>query len=71
MYAKEFESLEIWQLSIKLYKKLATVFYAKNFHNYGFQDQVMRAALSVSNNIAEGFERSNPNEFRRFLSFSK
>jgi len=31
MYAKEFESLEIWQLSIELYKKLATVFMPKIF----------------------------------------
>lgn len=31
----------------------------------------MRAAISVSNNIAEGFERNTDNDFIRFLSISK
>ena len=38
---------------------------------YGFKDQIFRASLSVSNNIAEGFERSSDNDFARFLFISK
>ncbi|HBB04034.1 TPA: hypothetical protein DCZ39_04010 [Patescibacteria group bacterium] len=29
------------------------IFYDKSFRNYSFQDQIMRASQSVSNNIAE------------------
>jgi len=38
---------------------------------FSFKDQVKRAAQSMSNNIAEGFEYSNNNDFWRFLRFAK
>lgn len=43
----------------------------KNIRDYSFKDQIQRSALSVSNNIAEGFERSSNNEFTYFLYVSK
>ncbi len=39
--------------------------------DYGFRDQIQRAAVPVMNNIAEGFERRSNTEFKRFLDFSK
>ena len=39
--------------------------------DYGFKDQIQRASLPISNNIAEGFERHSSKEFVRFLSISK
>jgi len=39
--------------------------------NYGFKDQLQRSALSISNNIAEGFERETKKELIRFLYISK
>ena len=39
--------------------------------DFGLKDQLQRAALSISNNIAEGFERETKKELIRFLYFSK
>src|SRR5262245_3271285 len=37
----------------------------------GLRDQLERAALSISNNIAEGFERGGTNELLAFLYISR
>src|SRR5262245_41562393 len=37
----------------------------------GFRNQLDRAALSVSNNIAEGFERSTTNELQSFIAIAR
>ena len=37
----------------------------------GFRDQLDRAALSVSNNIAEGFERGTTNELLAFICIAR
>jgi four helix bundle protein len=37
----------------------------------GFKNQIFRAAVSISNNIAEGFERNSDADFARFLYISK
>mgnify|MGYP001573404461 CR=1 FL=1 len=39
--------------------------------DFGLRDQIRRAIVSVSSNIVEGFEKSNNNEFARFLRMSK
>ena len=39
--------------------------------DFGCRNQIERAAVSVMNNIAEGFERSSNPEFTRFLDFAK
>ena len=35
--------------------------------NFGFRDQICKAVVSISNNIAEGFERNSDADFSRFL----
>ena len=39
--------------------------------DFGMKDQMTRAAVSISSNIAEGSERNSVKEFIRFLHISK
>ena len=39
--------------------------------NYSYRDQITRAGLSISSNIAEGFERKSKKECLNFLSFAR
>ena len=41
------------------------------WRHYGLRNQLERAAISVSNNIAEGFERGGNNELLAFLYISR
>ena len=65
----EFENLEVWKraarLSADIYKELAKL------KDYSFRDQITRSGLSVSSNIAEGFERGSQKECMVFLSYAK
>ena len=68
-----FEDLEIWKKA----QELATIIYQlseinqKIAKDFSFKDQIKRAALSISNNIAEGFEYNNNADFHRFLRIAK
>jgi len=67
----KFEDLESWELSRGFVSK---IYYHTNKekiqNDFGFQNQIRRAALSIMNNIAEGFGRYNNKEFRRFLDIA-
>jgi len=39
--------------------------------NYGFRDQVQRAAVSMMSNLAEGFDRASRKEFNKFIVIAK
>lgn len=39
--------------------------------DYGFKDQIQRAAVSIMNNIAEGFESGSDAKFLNFLNISR
>ncbi|MCY7291841.1 MAG: four helix bundle protein, partial [Ferruginibacter sp.] len=43
----------------------------KAARDFSFKDQIKRTALSISNNIAEGFEYNNNADFQRFLRIDK
>ena len=39
--------------------------------DFGFKDQIQRAAVYIMNNIAEGFESGSDAEFMNFLNISR
>jgi len=69
MAIKKFEDMIAWQKSkilvLLIYK------YFKDCHDFSFKNQIERAAVSVMNNIAEGFERRTNKEFINFYLFLK
>jgi four helix bundle protein len=72
MKAKSFEDLQVWQDARVFVKSIYELTSIDNFkRNYGLKDQIQRAAVSIMNNIAEGFERDNNKEFRNFLGYAK
>ena len=68
-YAKVFEVLTVWQESRIQANHIYSDF--RTNKDFGFKDQIQRAAVSVMNNIAEGFERKSRPEFQRFLNIAK
>src|SRR5260221_14703006 len=72
MTIRHFEDLEIWKLSLLMAKEIYNLTLKNDFaKDYGLRDQIRRAVVSVSSNIAEGFERNNNNEFIYFLKIAK
>ena len=72
MPAKTFEELEIWKSSIAIAEKVYSIIAnTKLKSDFALTDQVRRSSISISSNIAEGFERNNNKDFRRFLYYSK
>ena len=65
MAIQKFEDIVAWQKAQTSAVEIYTVF--SNSKDYGFRDQICRASVSISNNIAEGFDRSSNAEFSRFL----
>lgn len=64
----KFEDLIVWQKAQDLAVEFYSIF--KNSKEFDLRSQVIRAALSISNNIAEGFDRHSKKEFIRFLNIA-
>jgi four helix bundle protein len=72
MKIERFEDLDIWKKSVELYVDIFVVIENSGLKNdFSAKDQLKRATLSISNNIAEGFEYENNLQFIRFLRYSK
>ena len=69
MKVQRLEELYVWQDSMQLaedvYRDL------KDCKDWNFKDQIQRAVVSISNNIAEGYEKRTNNEFMQFLFYAK
>src|SRR3954462_13616131 len=66
-----FEKLEVWQKSIDFADRVYT--YTKAFprdERFGLTNQMRRAAVSVSSNIAEGCSRNSANDYARFVEIA-
>ncbi|MCW5873336.1 MAG: four helix bundle protein [Anaerolineales bacterium] len=67
----QFQDLRVWQsareLVNQIYVQTNKPPFAKDF---ALRDQIRKAAISVSSNIAEGFDAGYDSEFVRFLSYS-
>ncbi len=72
MNTSDYKSLEVWRKSILLCKEvyLLTRKLPKE-ETYVLSDQMHRAAISISSNIAEGQGRESKKEFLKFLSISR
>ena len=69
MKVSKFEDLLVWQEAMEL-----VVYTYKSFESskdYGFQNQIQRASVSIPSNIAEGYERQTNKEFVQFLYIAK
>jgi len=64
----KFEDIIAWQKAQDLAVEIYQIFKASK--DFGFKDQISRATISISNNIAEGFDRSSNADFKRFLFIS-
>jgi len=69
---RNFEELPIWEeakeLAVQIYKMTQE---GRLKRDYGLSDQIRRTAISISSNIAEGFDRSSRREFIRSLYIAK
>lgn len=72
MTYQRFEDLPVWNAAIELAEGCEDFLAAaKDRISWSKRDQLERASLSVSNNIAEGFERGTTNELLSFLYISR
>jgi four helix bundle protein len=67
-----FEKLPVWNDAIELARRIYLLTRHRFFAQSGdLCDQLRRAALSISNNIAEGFERGSTAELLAFLYIAR
>ncbi len=66
------EDLDCWKEAVSLAVEIYRVSNKGDFgRDFGFRDQMRRAAVSIASNIAEGKERETVSEFIRFLYIAK
>lgn len=72
MKYQRFEDLPVWNAAINLALEIYALTDHPSFRRQrSLRDQIERAAVSVSNNIAEGFERGTNNELVQFLYIAR
>jgi len=64
-----FEELDVWKMSASLCAEIYKN--SSELRDYGFKDQITRSSLSISSNIAEGYERASSKDAVNFLRYAK
>ena len=71
MKYSRFEDLPCWQKTRELCRAVFVVINEGTFsRDYGLKDQIWRAAGSVMDNVAEGFDDTSIKEFVKFLGYA-
>ncbi len=68
---RDFRKYKVWAMSIQLAEDVYR--HTRSFPRaeiYGMRDQLRRASVSISSNIAEGAGRDSPADFARFLGIA-
>ena len=72
MKYSRFEELPVWKAAIELAARVYKLTSDRAFlRQRSLRDQIERAAVSVSNNVAEGFERGTSSEILKFLYIAR
>ena len=69
MSSRKFESLTVWQNSRSFVNAIYDLM--EDNRDWGFRDQIQRAAVSIMNNIAEGNESGSDAKYINFLYIAK
>lgn len=69
---RSFENIESWKKARDFNKLIYTITNTSTFDkDFDLKRQIRRASVSISSNIAEGFERNTDKEFIHFLYIAK
>jgi four helix bundle protein len=69
---EKFEDILAWQKGRELTQRIYAASRMNEFSkDFALKDQIRRACISVTSNIAESFERGGTREFIQFLGHSK
>ena len=69
MTERHFETLRVWQEARDFVNDIYGMM--QSCKDYGFRDQIQRAAVSIMNNIAEGNESGSDAKYVNFLNIAK
>jgi len=69
---QRFEDIAAWQKGRELARQIYQLTGREKFQrDFTLKDQIKRVAISITSNIAEGFERGGNREFIQFLSIAR
>src|SRR4030095_14686040 len=72
MTYKRFEDLPVWREAMRLAHGVYDLTENPGFKiSFSLRDQIERSSMSVSDNVAEGFERGTTNELLAFLYIAR
>jgi four helix bundle protein len=68
----KFERLDVWKKAVEVYQKVSELTdYINQKEQFSLGEQMRRAALSISSNIAEGTGREGDKEAKYFFNIAK